>query len=74
MHLQAVWIFAISTVVGPDRRFNVSHIPRLGSEHAQEGAGFTYLHPPGNNMAAEKTAMVSPKLLELEIMDWKSSG
>ena len=37
MQLEAVGILAITPVIGAHRRFDVRHVPRFGSEHAQEG-------------------------------------
>ena len=37
MQLEAVGVLAVTPVIGADRRLDVRHVPRLGSEHAQEG-------------------------------------
>jgi len=43
VQLEAVGVLAVTPVIGTDRRLDVRHVPRLGSEHAQEGG---WIHRP----------------------------
>ena len=65
MHLEAVRVLAIAPIVRPHGRFDVRHIPRLGTEHAQKGGR---VHRPGADLGViglpEQSAALRPELLE----------
>jgi len=65
--LEAVGVLAVAPVIGPDRRLDVGHVPRLGAEHAQEGGR---VHRPRADLGVvglgDEAAVRSPEGLELE--------
>jgi hypothetical protein len=67
MLLEAIGVLAVAPVVGTDRRFDICHVPWLGTEHAQKGGG---VHRPCANLGVirlpEHAAALCPKLLEGE--------
>ncbi len=64
---EAVRILAVAPVIGADGGFDVSHIPRLGAEHAQEGGG---VHCPCADLGVIRlgngAAVRRPEVLQFE--------
>ena len=67
MQLKAIRILAITPIIGADRWLDVRHVPRFGSEHAQEGGR---VHRPraylGVVRLGDEASVRRPELLEVE--------
>jgi len=67
VQLKAVGILAITPVIGTDGRLDVGDVPRLGSEHAQEGVG---IHRPRADLGVvglgDQASVRGPEVLEFE--------
>ncbi len=65
--LKAVGVLAVTPVIGADRRLDVRHVPRFGSEHAQEGVG---IHRPCADLGVvrlgDQASVRCPEVLEFE--------
>ena len=65
--LEAVGVLAVAPVVRADGGLHVGHVPRLGTQHAQEGGR---VHRPGADLGvvglADQAAFCGPEFLELE--------
>ena len=64
VQLEAVGVLAVTPVIGADRRLDVRHVPRLGSEHAQEGGR---VHRPCTDLGVvglgDQTSVRCPEVL-----------
>ena len=67
VQLEAVGVLTVAPVIGADRRLDVRHVPRLGSEHAQEGGR---VHRPCADLGVvglcDQASVRSPEVLEFE--------
>ena len=67
VQLEAVGVLAVTPVVGADRRLDVRHVPRLGSEHAQEGGR---VHRPCADLGVvrlgDQASVRGPEVLKFE--------
>ncbi len=67
VHLEAVGVLAVAPVIGADRRLDVRHVPRLGSEHAQEGGR---VHRPCADLGVvglpDQASVFGPEVLEFK--------
>ena len=67
MQLEAIRILAVTPVVGTDRRLDIRHVPRLRSEHAQEGGR---VHRPCADLGVvrlcDQTSVRGPEVLKFE--------
>lgn len=74
MHLEAVGVLAVAPIVGTHGGFHVGHVPRLGTQHAQEGGR---VHRPGANLGIvrlpEHGTALGPEVLQFED-DFLESG
>ncbi len=65
--LEAVGVLAVTPVVRTHGGFNIGNIPRLGTEHTQEGVG---IHRAGTHLGVvglgDEAAFLRPEILELE--------
>jgi hypothetical protein len=65
--LKAVGVLAVAPVIGADRRLDVRHVPRLGSEHAQEGGR---VHRPCTDLSVvglcDQASVRRPEVLEFK--------
>jgi hypothetical protein len=65
--LEAVGVLAVAPIIGADRRLDVRHVPRLGSEHAQEGGR---VHRPCADLGVvglcDEASMRCPEVLKFE--------
>jgi len=62
--LEAVGVLAVTPVVGAHRRLDIGDVPRLGSEHAQEGGR---VHRPCADLGVvrlcDETSLGCPEVL-----------
>lgn len=67
VELEAVWVFAVTPVIGADGRLDVRHVPWFGSEHAQEGVG---VHRPCTDLGVvglgDEASVGGPEVLKFE--------
>ena len=65
--LEAVGVLAVTPVIGAHRRLDVRHVPRFGSEHAQEGGR---VHRPCTDLGVvglgNQASVRCPEVLEFE--------
>ena len=65
VHLHAIWIFRVATVVGAKGWLNIGYVPRLWSEYSQTGR---WISGAGPNLLVigepDKTALALPILLQ----------
>ena len=75
MQLEAVGVLAVAPVIGADGRLDVRHVPRLGSEHAQEGGR---VHRPCADLGVvglrDQASVRCPEVLEFEDDFLKGGG
>jgi len=75
VQLEAVGVLAVTPVIGADRRLDVRHVPRLGSEHAQEGGR---VHRPCAHLGVvglcDQASVRCPEVLKFEDDFLKGGG